>query len=306
MDSKLKCPKNTEYCMNIENVQLKIWVVQAPDLERERSDENTDSEPYANHTAHRHAHTEIFCCPSGCLHIQTEDRILQLNRGDIAVIPAGIAHHMLPVHNPGCWAALRFQISPAKRMHCKDLFPVFHALCDAGGVKLFCGREDLSKQIQCVFRDLIVTDDPYSMVLSLFNVLYQLTMLQPSQTKKQIGKPIQRNDDSNMQRYEVLDYYINKRYMHPLTPKLLAEQLYISERQISRIVQNKYGMSFHKVLIEKRILVAEQMLEKSDIKIQEISQAIGFHSPDIFFREFKKKHGMTPKEYRSAKMQSDH
>ena len=304
MDSKLKCPKNTEYCMNVENVQLKIWVYQAPDQKNERSVENAESEPYANHTAHRHAHTEIFCCLSGCLHIQTDDRILQLNRGDIAVIPAGIAHHMLPVSDPDDWAAHRFQIVHVKRKNCKDLYSVLHDLCDVGGVKLFCGREDLSKQIQSVYRNLITAEDTYSMVLSLFNVLYQLTSLQPTQQDKPTDKSAQHNDDSNMQRYEVLDYYINKCYMHPLTPKLLAEQLYISERQISRIVKNKYGMSFHKVLIEKRILVAEQMLEKSDIKIQEISQAIGFHSPDIFFREFKKKHGMTPKEYRSAKMQN--
>ena len=59
-------------------------------------------------------------------------------------------------------------------------------------------------------------------------------------------------------------------------------------------------MSFHKVLLSKRILVAEQMLEKSDIKIDEISRSVGFHSPDIFYREFKKKHGMTPREYRIA------
>jgi len=140
--------------------------------------------------------------------------------------------------------------------------------------------------------------------LYLFDVLYQLSSMKPAQTEKPSAESITKRIDSNMQRFEVLDYYINKCYMYPLTPALLAEQFIISERQITRIVQKKYGMSFHKVLLGKRILVAEQMLEKSDIKIQEISQAVGFHSPNIFFKEFKKKHGMTPREYR-AKVQAN-
>ena len=300
MENQLIYPQNTECILNIENIQLKIWVEKTGDQSNDDSAMLPDTAPYAVHTPHHHAHTEMFCCPMGCLHINTPDKIIQLNRGDIAVIPGGIAHNMLPGINPDYWAALRFQIIAVNRKGCRDLASLFRDVFDTGEIKLFQNTVGLAEQIRDIFNHIYTAEDMYPYAMSLFDVLYRLSSVKPVQTEKPTAETVIPRGSSNMQRYEVLDYYINKCYMYPLTPALLAEQLYISERQITRIVQTEYGMSFHKVLLSKRILVAEQMLEKSDIKIDEISRSVGFHSPDIFYREFKKKHGMTPREYRIA------
>ena len=305
MENQLIYPQNTECILNIENIQLKIWIDKTGDMIAAEHTTVPDTAPYAGHLPHRHAHAEIFCCPMGCMHINTTDRIIQINQGDIAVIPGGIAHNMLPGVNPDYWAALRFQIIAVNRKDCRDMASLFRDMFDAGEIKLFQNTISLAKQIQDIFKNIYTAEDTYPYAMSLFDVLYRLSLLKPVQTEKTTAESSVQRGDSNMQRYEVLDYYINKCYMYPLTPALLAEQLYISVRQITRIVQAKYGMSFHKVLLGKRILVAEQMLEKSDIKIQEISQAVGFHSPDIFFKEFKKKHGITPREYRKIKETND-
>ena len=298
MDTQLKYPQNTECILNIENIQLKIWVDKSFGTPSDEQRESLPSEPYASRTMHRHSHAEIFCCPSGFLHINTDGQIIQLNKGDIAVIPSGIAHNMLPVIQKDYWAALRFQIIPVKRKDCTDLYSALHAICNVGAIKLFRDQPELTEKIRYIFEKLVYAENHYPLILSLFDILYQLTLLKPIQTEQTAEDSVLQRGDSDMQRYEVMDYFINKCYMYPLTPKLLAEQLYISERQISRIVQSKYGMSFHRVLLAKRIMVAEQMLKNSEIQIQEIALAVGFHSPDIFFREFKKKYGMTPREYR--------
>jgi AraC-like DNA-binding protein len=298
MENQLIYPENTECILNIENLQLKIWVDKTGNLPADDHTMLPDTAPYAVHTPHQHAHAEMFCCPMGCLHINTPDRILQLNRGDIAVIPGGIAHNMLPGINRDYWAALRFQMIAVNRKGCRDLASLFRDVFDTGEIKLFQNTISLTEQIRDIFDHIYAAEDMYPYAMSLFDVLYRLSSMKPAHSEKPTAETGLQRGSSTMQRYEVLDYYINKCYMYPLTPAFLAEQLYISERQITRIVQNKYGLSFHKVLLGKRILVAEQMLEKSDIKIEEISRAVGFHSPDIFYKEFKKKHGTTPREYR--------
>ena len=298
MDTQLKYPQNTECILNIENIRLKIWVDKSFGTQTGEQTEPLSSEPYASRTVHRHSHAEIFCCPSGCLHINTDGQIIQLNKGDIAVIPSGIAHNMLPVVQQECWAALRFQVISVKRKDCRDLYSALHAICNIGAIKLFRDQSELTEKIRYIFENLVNAENQDLLVLSLFDILYRLTLLKPIQAEHVQDETVFQSGDSDMKRYEILDYFINKCYMYPLTPALVAEQLYISERQLSRIVQGKYGMSFHKALLAKRILVAEQMLVQSEIKIQDIAAAIGFHSQDIFYKEFKKKYGMTPREYR--------
>lgn len=298
MDTKLKHPLNTECVLNIENIRLKILVEKADDAMTNDLPLYPDADVYAGSTPHQHAYTEIFCCPNGYLHINTVNQIIRLNKGDIAIIPDGITHNMLPVMNADYWAALRFQIIPIKRRDCMDLFSILHGICHHDSIKLFRNPAGLADEIQSISKNLVNSDNPYPLVISLLNILYRLSLTEPVQTENMNEESIPQYGDSDMQRYEVIDYFINKCYMYPLTPAFLAEQLHISERQVARIVQTRYGMSFHRALLTKRIMVAEQMLSKSNIKIQEIAQAVGFHSQDILYREFKRKNNITPREYR--------
>lgn len=298
MDTKLKHPLNTECVLNIENLRLKILVDKTDAVMTDGLPAHPDTDAYAGNTPHQHAYTEIFCCPNGTLHINAVNQIIRLNKGDIAIIPDGITHNMLPVINADDWAALRFQIIPIKRKDCKDLFSLLHGICHHDSIRLFRNPAGLADKIQYIFKNLISSDDPYPLVISLFQILYRLSLTEPVQTEKMNEESMPQHGDSDMQRYEVIDYFINKCYTYALTPSFLAEQLHISERQTARIVRTRYGMSFHRALLAKRVMVAEQMLTKSNIKIQEIARAVGFRSPDIFYKEFKRKYGMTPREYR--------
>ena len=47
--------------------------------------------------------------------------------------------------------------------------------------------------------------------------------------------------------------------------------------------------------------IAEIMLLKTDLKIKEIAESVGYESVEYFQRLFKKKTGLTPCGYRKAK-----
>ena len=91
--------------------------------------------------------------------------------------------------------------------------------------------------------------------------------------------------------------------IHKHSPKerevsFYAEQLYITPRYLSSIVQSIAGCTA-KSIIDKHSIQAIKVMLKSDNKsIQNISYDLKFPDQSFFARYFKKHTGMSPVEYR--------
>ena len=59
-------------------------------------------------------------------------------------------------------------------------------------------------------------------------------------------------------------------------------------------------MSVISYITDLRIKKAKDLLEHSDLKTGEISEAVGIHDPAYFSVVFKKYTGMSPKAYKSS------
>ena len=101
-----------------------------------------------------------------------------------------------------------------------------------------------------------------------------------------------------MDRLLKLDYFINHKFMDPLTNKNIADELHIGERQLSRLVLAHYGTTLHTLFLRKRLSVAAMLLLESTDTIESIALAVGFKGKMNFYREFKKAYQMTPTQYR--------
>ena len=58
------------------------------------------------------------------------------------------------------------------------------------------------------------------------------------------------------------------------------------------------GDSFTSYVNDRRLAEAAEALRQTDDKILTISQDAGFMNPSNFNRQFKKRYGVTPREYR--------
>ena len=67
---------------------------------------------------------------------------------------------------------------------------------------------------------------------------------------------------------------------------------------LARIAKERYGMTLHRAIIENRIATAANLLACESQTVEQISLAVGFQSKCCFYREFVKKYGVTPIEYR--------
>ncbi len=83
-----------------------------------------------------------------------------------------------------------------------------------------------------------------------------------------------------------------------LSLDVLSQELGFSISYISKMFKASMGVSVKEYLIQKRIEVACDLLLKSDKKIWEIGDAVGYDQQRSFLEIFKKHKGMTPSDYR--------
>jgi len=99
--------------------------------------------------------------------------------------------------------------------------------------------------------------------------------------------------------------YIQENYRHEITLDEVATQVGISRTYFSSIFKKETEEQFSSYLTDFRLERACEMLRKSESKIYNIAYEVGFHSHNYFNNIFKKKYGMTPKEYREKYQKSN-
>jgi AraC-like DNA-binding protein len=81
----------------------------------------------------------------------------------------------------------------------------------------------------------------------------------------------------------------------------LADQLKATVHTLSPVINDGLNKSFFEMTAEYRIEEAKRLLkEKSNIKVEEIAEEVGYNSKSSFNAAFKKLTGQTPSEWRST------
>ena len=80
----------------------------------------------------------------------------------------------------------------------------------------------------------------------------------------------------------------------------LAKELHVSLPYLSAAVRRATGHTFKDLLLEKRLSKAAQLLEETRLTTQDIILAVGYENTSYFYRVFRDRYGVTPKDYRKA------
>jgi AraC-like DNA-binding protein len=82
---------------------------------------------------------------------------------------------------------------------------------------------------------------------------------------------------------------------------LLAKQLAVSSHHLSQILNESLGQSFFDFTAQYRVQEAQKLLlEKDNLKIEEIAEMVGYNSKSAFNTAFKKITGLSPSEFRKG------
>ena len=91
---------------------------------------------------------------------------------------------------------------------------------------------------------------------------------------------------------------IRERYAENLTLKGLSEKYYLNGAYLGQLFRKKFGQSFKDYLNNCRIEQACQLLLRTDKKIYQIAEMVGYRDLDYFVNRFISAKGCTPAKFR--------
>jgi len=96
--------------------------------------------------------------------------------------------------------------------------------------------------------------------------------------------------------------YMQQHYGDKISEEAMAELCGMRTFRFSRTFKKAFGFTFQEHLQKIRLDEAQRLLQTPNISILEIALTVGFHDQSYFARVFKKRIGLTPKQYREQKL----
>lgn len=83
-----------------------------------------------------------------------------------------------------------------------------------------------------------------------------------------------------------------------LTMEQCAQEMGISKDYFGKLVRQHFEVSFKEMMNQMKVEYAKKLMQEESLKTYEISQILGYASPDYFTKIFKQYTGITPSQYR--------
>ncbi|MEO9485636.1 MAG: helix-turn-helix domain-containing protein [Ekhidna sp.] len=140
----------------------------------------------------------------------------------------------------------------------------------------------------------------WSVDLLFFLFLGYRSLVAPAKYVSQI--PIEKNSDMSQEAQELIAVLEDEKlYLNPeFSRKHLGDRLQLSDVKISNIIGNQLDTTFYELVNEMRVREAKLLLNQglsSTLTLEAIAQRAGFKSKTTFYKFFKNKLGMNPREY---------
>jgi len=95
-----------------------------------------------------------------------------------------------------------------------------------------------------------------------------------------------------------LQHWLQNHYAEGITVTQMARRVNLTDRTFIRRFQQATGLNPSQYLQHLRMGKARELMESSQLAVEQIAWQVGYQDPSAFRRSFRKIVGLTPKEYR--------
>lgn len=240
--------------------------------------------------AHKHSFLEIACVLSGnCTHIINGNSYEQTT-GSITYIPSNIFHELHA--SPDCLCiTIKIRRDTFLNFQLPNM-PYFSV-----PVSFYCGNDPFIQNIVLSIYEQQEQNLMYneSIIEHLFQILltYSMQNFQDTMTLLVTGGV------QSKLKLDIINYMFEN-YQNA-TLHAMAKHFHYSEAYLSNLIHQDTGETFSQILRNFRLGRAVTLLEETNLKLNDICDAIGYKDTTQFIRSFKERYGVTPAKYRKQK-----
>jgi two-component system, response regulator YesN len=93
-------------------------------------------------------------------------------------------------------------------------------------------------------------------------------------------------------------HYITANIDQNISREDIANEVFLNPDYLSRIFKRETGFSISEYLVNERMNISKELLEKTDMSVSSVATYVGYSNFSYFSKLFKKNLGVTPVEYR--------
>lgn len=271
------------------------------------------AEPGWAYPDHYHKIFELLYCYEGGAVQTIEDRPIAFCRGDWLVIPPGMRHRVVN-SGPGdyIYLSIHFDIddldfrrwfqtqalnkwnnSQLPRLGLTRQLDHLDELIK-NNILALTASTGLSQEIECT----ILVKERLRLQAVILTVLSEIieAQLQSSDPGQTAG---QENSLYEVETAHRIEQYISENFhLAECSIHMIAKELCLSRVQCYKLFTKVYKVSPRQYMTNKKLQHAKHLLLHTDLKIQAISEQLGFASQSHFSRQFKRWTGISPLRYR--------
>ncbi len=220
---------------------------------------------------------------SGSGTVTENDVTFEVKQGDVFILHAGNYHHYYP--NPDdLWTKIWVQTSgPAA----EEILRAY-GLNKINHIPDFDLKESIFRIQHCINAktdvETIDREGPQLFLELVQKIHDELKRRDKTERQPSPAEIIRRHIDELPDGYTTLDR--------------LCEEFHFSKQYLIRIFKARYGITPHEYILNRRVGIAQSLLKKTDLSVQEIAEKLHFCDVSYFSDFFRNRTGQTPMEFR--------
>ncbi|MDR1877008.1 MAG: AraC family transcriptional regulator [Flavobacteriaceae bacterium] len=127
--------------------------------------------------------------------------------------------------------------------------------------------------------------------------LHELLLYYFSRSEDDSEKGSSIKDEKLIAQLQEIKELILENIANPPTLRILSEKTNVSEYKIKEGFKKLYGKTISNFILDTKLEIGKEKLDMKVKQVQEIAYDLGYENPSHFIEAFKKKYGITPKQW---------
>jgi|GEM_PF-4197479 len=251
-----------------------------------------------NHAWHEHTSMEMHFVVNGSVTFHLPDRTVDVMGGQAILIPANMPHKL---QNRSGQIYYRYVLKFAAEALTDDPEAQFMTeTLDVREVKIIPIYGRILEMLEDCMREAMGRVNGFHTMIEVNIINILMVVARELTHSAKATYVVREKKHADQQRMQQIMALIETDTMSALSVEALAQRVYLSPRQIQRIVQQQYGMTLRELMMRSRFKRAKEMLKNPNVNMSDIAASLGFSSEQSFCRFFHKMEGEPPAHYRNS------